>query len=128
MLAGGEILDACLRAEGAVESYAPERISALQAEGRAVFLNVTAAWCVTCKVNEGIALSGDDFWQALADRGVTYMKGDWTRQDPALTELLERFGRAGVPLYVLYPRNGGPPRLLPQVLTPAIVEQAFADA
>ncbi len=115
-------------ADGMAERYDPARIQSVLAGGGAVFLNVTAAWCVTCKVNERLALSGDGFRRALAERGVTYMKGDWTRRDPRITALLERFGRAGVPLYVVFPRGGGAPRVLPQVLTDTIVREALAAA
>ncbi len=69
----------------------------------------------TCKVNEKIAF-GDDFQQALKENGVTYLVGDWTARDPEISALLEKFGRVGVPLYAVFPRNGDP-ILLPQILT-----------
>ena len=80
------------------------RLAALRAEGRPVFVNMTAAWCVTCLVNERVAIGSDAVHRAFADRHVAYLKGDWTRQDPQITEYLRENGREGVPLYVYYPR------------------------
>jgi thiol:disulfide interchange protein DsbD len=72
-------------------------------------------------VNERIALSSDTVKKAFADRNVAYLKGDWTRADPAISEFLRQHGRDGVPLYVLYPANGGAPVVLPQILTAGAV-------
>ena len=68
-----------------------------------MFVNMTAAWCVTCLVNERVAISSDAVRHAFADHHVTYMKGDWTRQDPQITNYLRENGRDGVPLYVYLP-------------------------
>ena len=68
---------------------------------------MTAAWCVTCLVNERIALSSDAVKRAFAERKVAYLKGDWTRADPAISDFLREHGRDGVPLYVLFPPKGG---------------------
>jgi thiol:disulfide interchange protein len=108
---------AATTAEAGAEAFSPERLAALRAEGRPVFVNMTAAWCVTCLVNERVALSTDTVRQAFAAGGVTYLKGDWTRQDPAITEFLRQNGRDGVPLYVFYPAAGGQLVVLPQILT-----------
>ncbi len=78
---------------------------------------MTAAWCITCLANERVALSADTVREALAAHDVAYLKGDWTRHDEAITRYLQRYGRNGVPLYVLYPPGGGMPRVLPQLLT-----------
>ena len=94
----------------------PSRLAALRAEGQPVFVNMTAAWCVTCLVNERVAISSDAVRHAFADRHVTYLKGDWTRQDPQITDYLRENGRDGVPLYVYYPPRGQP-AVLPQILT-----------
>ncbi len=102
------------------------RIAELRASGQPVFLNLTAAWCVTCLVNERVALRTDAVQNALANHGVTYLEGDWTDRNPEITALLEEFGRAGVPLYVIYPPRGTP-RVLPQVLTPAMVVDALDE-
>ena len=108
------------------EPYSAERLAAAQAEGRPVLVNMTAAWCITCLVNERVALSTRRVAEQLAARDVLYLKGDWTNRDPAITDFLAGFGRTGVPIYVLYPRVGEP-RVLPQILTPAIVESAIAS-
>ena len=100
------------------------RIAELRAAGEPVFLNLTAAWCVTCLVNERVALRTDAVQDAFARHRITYLEGDWTDRDPDITALLEEFGRAGVPLYVIYPPRGEP-RVLPQMLTPAMVISAL---
>ncbi|AUN95392.1 protein-disulfide reductase DsbD family protein [Pseudazoarcus pumilus] len=108
------------------EPYAPERFDALRAEGRAVFVNMTAAWCITCIVNEQVALERADVAAAFAERDIAYLKGDWTNQDAAITAVLERFGRSGVPLYLYYPPGAGSEAVvLPQILTPDIVLDAI---
>jgi thiol:disulfide interchange protein DsbD len=112
----------------AYEAYSPERLSALQAEGRPVFVNYTAAWCVTCQVNERVAFSTRIAAEAFEASGTVYLKADWTRRDAVIAEDLARFGRAGVPLYLVYPAGGGEPRILPQLLTPDIVARAVQDA
>jgi DsbC/DsbD-like thiol-disulfide interchange protein/cytochrome c biogenesis protein CcdA len=98
------------------EPFSAARLAALRAEGQPVFVNMTAAWCVTCLVNERVALSTDAVRRAFADNHVTYLKGDWTRQDPEITRYLRENGRDGVPLYVYYPPRGQPD-VLPQLLT-----------
>ncbi|MFL5252559.1 MAG: protein-disulfide reductase DsbD family protein [Rhodopila sp.] len=108
---------AAATAEPGTETFSPERLAALRAEGRPVFVNMTAAWCVTCLVNERVALGTDAVQQAFAAGGVAYLKGDWTRQDPVITGFLRQNGRDGVPLYVFYPAHGGQQVVLPQILT-----------
>ena len=98
-------------------AYSASRLAALRAEGRPVFVNMTAAWCVTCLVNERVALSSEAVRQAFDKRNVAYLKGDWTRADPAISEFLREHGRDGVPLYVLYPPHDEAPVILPQILT-----------
>lgn len=100
--------------------FDPTRVKSLHAEGKPVFVTVTAAWCLTCKVNEKLALSTPEFQAWLHDKNVTYLVADWTRRDAVITEYLKSFDRQGVPLYVYYPPHGEP-RMLPQILTPAIV-------
>ena len=99
------------------EGFTPERLAALRAAGKPVFVNMTAAWCVTCLLNERVAIGTDAVRDAFAADDVTYLKGDWTRQDPAITEFLRQNGRNGVPLYVFFPSGGGQPKVLPQILT-----------
>jgi thiol:disulfide interchange protein len=99
------------------EPYSDARLAELRAQGHPVFVNLTADWCLTCKFNERAALATDAVRNAMAQHGVVVLKGDWTRSDPAITRVLERFNRAGVPLYLLYGPSGEP-TVLPQVLTP----------
>lgn len=111
------------------EAFTPARLTALRAEGRPVFVDATAAWCVTCLVNERVALSPAPVREAFARYGVVYLKADWTRQNPDITALLRRFGRDGVPLYVVFPAaQGGAPEVLPQVLTEGVVLDALKRA
>ncbi len=109
------------------EPYTPARLAEARAAGRPTFVNMTAAWCITCLVNERVALANAATAAAFAARDLLYLKGDWTNRDPAITAYLAGFGRSGVPLYVYYP-PGGEPRVLPQLLTPSIVQQALAAA
>ncbi len=106
--------------ESGAEPFSAARLAALRAEGRPVFVNMTAAWCVTCLVNERVAIKTEAVQRAFAEHHVTYLKGDWTRQDPQITEYLRQNGRDGVPLYVYYPSHGQP-TVLPQILTDNIV-------
>lgn len=108
------------------EPYSPERLAQLRAQGKPVFVNLTASWCITCLVNERVALSTDEVREAFVREGVTYLKGDWTRQDPRITELLKQHDRSGVPLYLFYPAGtGSDAQVLPQLLTPGIVTTAL---
>ena len=88
------------------------------AEHQPVFVNLTAAWCITCLVNERTALDSEAVRHAFAERHVVALKGDWTRQDPEIAAFLQQFGRSGVPLYLLYDK-AGTPTVLPQILTEA---------
>jgi thiol:disulfide interchange protein DsbD len=108
------------------ETWSRERVNALQRDDRAVLVNFTAAWCITCKVNEQVALTTDAVRRALDERGIVYLKADWTRRDPVITEELRRYGRSGVPLYLLYPAGQGSPVVLPQILTEDLVLQALS--
>jgi thiol:disulfide interchange protein/DsbC/DsbD-like thiol-disulfide interchange protein len=107
----------------------PEAITKHRGEGRAVLVDFTADWCLSCKVNERVALSGDEFAETMRSSSAVAMKADWTRSDPRISEALSRFGRSGVPLYVVYPSD--PAReaiVLPQILTPAMVREAIEKA
>ena len=112
--------------EGAVE-YSAEKLEQLRRDGRVVFVNMTADWCVSCKANERTVLGRDAFRASLERAGAVYMKGDWTDVDPEITAFLERHKAVGVPLYVVYPRQGEP-RVLPTILTQGIVDEALAEA
>jgi thiol:disulfide interchange protein len=111
--------------EASTEAYTPQRLAALRAAGRPVFVNMTAAWCVTCLVNERVAISTDAVRKAFAKDDVAYLKGDWTRQDSAITAFLRENGRDGVPLYVFFPAGGGRQEILPQILTESEVLQVL---
>ncbi len=109
-------------------AYTPAALAALRTAGKPVFLNFTAAWCITCQANDRVALSSQRIAKAFADRGVTYMVGDWTRRDGDIAAALAEHGRAGVPLYLVYPKGGGEPVVLPQILTEDIVLAALDKA
>jgi thiol:disulfide interchange protein DsbD len=102
------------------QAFSVGRIDELRAAGRPVFVNFTAAWCITCKVNEATALSSHRVRAAFATHNVAYVEGDWTRQNPEITQFLRKFGQPGVPFYLFYPADSKrPPRILPQLLTEA---------
>ena len=109
------------------EPYAPARLAALRAENRPVFVNATAAWCITCLVNDEAALSGARVHRAFAERHVAYLVADWTRRDPAITALLSAYGRSGVPLYLYYAPGAPEPKVLPQILTEGEVLAVLGD-
>jgi thiol:disulfide interchange protein DsbD len=107
------------------EPWSVARVAALRAEGRPVFVNATAAWCITCQVNERVALRGAAVQDLFAARNVAYLKADWTRGDPAIGALLQEHGRAGVPLYLFWAPGATEPVLLPQLLTEGIMIEAL---
>ena len=96
--------------------YSPQALTDLKAQGKPVFVDFTAAWCVTCQVNKRVALNTDKVRSRFADSGIVRMKADWTNRDETITRALAEFGRNGVPLYVLYDRSGQP-TVLPELLT-----------
>ncbi len=103
-------------------------VQAARAEGRPVLVNFTADWCVTCKINERTSLSSPEAKRALEAANAVYLVGDWTRRDDAITAELQRHGRSGVPLYLLYSPGSDEPRVLPQLLTGGLVVQALNEA
>lgn len=105
--------------------YNRDQLDALRAEGRTVFVNMTADWCTTCKLNERTVLSGETFHDALRAVDAVYMKGDWTNVDPAITAFLDEHGAVGVPLYVVFKGGDQPGQVLPTLLTGAIVDAAL---
>jgi thiol:disulfide interchange protein DsbD len=117
-------------AEAAIpyEAWSPEKVAAAQAAGKPVFVNFTAAWCVTCQVNEKVALSRQGVADAFSQTGAVYLKGDWTRKDAVIEAELARHGRAGVPLYLVYGAKGGEAVVLPQILTEGLIVRALNDA
>ncbi len=119
---------AAAKTEQIWEAYSPARLQALRDEGRPVFLNFTAAWCITCLVNERVVLSTEVVKNGFKQSRVVYLKGDWTNRDRDIGDKLAEFARSGVPLYVVYPAGDGAPRVLPQILTPETVLEALAEA
>jgi thiol:disulfide interchange protein len=103
------------------QGFAPDRLRAELEQGHTVFVDFTAAWCLTCKFNEASVLESQDVREAFQRRGIVKMKADWTNGDPVITKLLRQFGRPGVPLYVLYPGKNEEPIVFPELLTKSMV-------
>ncbi|HOB02075.1 MAG TPA: thioredoxin family protein, partial [Casimicrobium huifangae] len=97
----------------------------LNAEGKPVFVDFTAAWCVSCQANKRLVLTRTEIEQAFAAKNVTLMRADWTNRDERITQALTAMGRSGVPVYVLH-APGKPAQLLPELLTTGIVKEALA--
>ncbi len=115
------------RADGVV-AFTSEKLAALRKEGKAVFVDIGADWCTTCKVNERAVLHTDAFRELLKRTGTVFMVGDWTDPNPQIEDFLREFHAVGVPLYVMFPQGGGPGHALPTVLTPSTVRQALEPA
>jgi thiol:disulfide interchange protein len=109
------------------QPWSAEAVGRFQSQGRPVFVDFTASWCLSCQVNERVALSKPEVEKAFADSNVVLMRADWTRYDDNITRTLNGFGRSGVPTYALYVPGESQPRLLPEVLTPGIVTDALAQ-
>ena len=109
----------------AQEPFSAARLASLRAEGRPVFVDLTADWCLTCVVNERVALSPAAVRAAFAAQDVVYLRGDWTRDDPEITRFLRQQGRQGVPLYLVYRKGAANPLTLPQILTGTDVLKAL---
>ena len=104
------------------QRFDSQQLNSLRESGQAIFVNMTAAWCITCLANEKVALSSNKLKAFFKDNQITYLKGDWTNQDAEITQYLQSFGRNSVPLYVYYPAkhdgaDSTPPIVLPQILT-----------
>ncbi len=111
---------------GAWEPWSADAVSRYQSQGRPVFVDFTASWCLSCQVNERVALSQPEVQKAFGDANVALLKADWTQHDEAIGDALASLGRSGVPAYVLYVPGESSPRLLPEVLTPGIVTGELA--
>jgi thiol:disulfide interchange protein DsbD len=109
------------RLRGDWQAFTPERLQAELEQGRFVFVDFTAAWCLTCKFNEANVLESAEVRKAFQRHGIVKLKADWTNGDPAITKLLQHFGRPGVPLYVLYPGKNEEPIVFPELLTKSMV-------
>ncbi len=108
-------------------SFSRAALAELRAEGKAVYVDATAAWCITCQLNKKIALDTKRTQQAFKDNNVTLMVADWTSKNPEITEFLRKFGYNGVPLNVFYPAGGGEPTVLPQILSEETVINAISQ-
>lgn len=112
-------------APGAWHAYDNEKIVLARAEGQGVFIDFTAAWCITCQVNKKVVLDTAAVDQLFTVNQVLRIRADWTRYDPEITAALAAFGRNSVPVYVYYPPDGSQPKLLPQVLTVDMIRSLF---
>jgi thiol:disulfide interchange protein DsbD len=113
-------------AEGGKLAWSDQIVAELRRDGRPVFVDVTADWCITCKANEAAVLLTEDVSRAFDDHGVVYMVADWTNHDARIAALLERHGRTGIPLYLMYPADTRlEPLILPQLLTRKTVLEAL---
>lgn len=104
------------------------RIKAAQQNGQPVFVDFTADWCISCKVNERTVLASDDVQTAIKTHNILMMKADWTRRDERIRLILSKYGKAGVPMYLVYSPHQQTPEVLPEVLTPSLVVKALARA
>jgi thiol:disulfide interchange protein DsbD len=116
-----KMASASSRLPGDWQAFTPERLQGELEQGHSVFVDFTAAWCLTCKFNEASVLESADVREAFQRHAVVKMKADWTNGDPVITKLLQHFGRPGVPLYVLYPGKNEQPIVFPEVLTKSMV-------
>ncbi len=110
------------------EPWSEDAVSGYLAEGRPVFVDFTASWCLSCQVNERVALHQPEVEQAFKAKNVVLMKADWTRHDEGITKALEGLGRSGVPTYALYVPGQSDAQVLPEVLTPGIVDGGGGEA
>ena len=110
---------------GIWQPWSEEAVSRYQTQGRPVFVDFTASWCLSCQVNERVALNQTSVQNAFRVANVALLRADWTRHDEAITQALTELGRSGVPAYALYTPGEKIPRLLPEVLTPGIVTDAL---
>jgi thiol:disulfide interchange protein/DsbC/DsbD-like thiol-disulfide interchange protein len=116
------------RLRGDWQVFTPERLQRELEQGRAVFVDFTAAWCLTCKFNEANVLENGAVREAFQRHGIVKLKADWTNGDPAITKLLQQFGRPGVPLYILYPGKNEAPIVFPELLTKSMVLEKLETA
>ena len=107
------------------EAWSTARVTQLQAENRPIFVDFTAAWCVTCKVNEKVVLDQNRTQKLFADTNTAFLIADWTNKNDTIAQELAKYGRAGVPLYLVYNQNSVNPAILPQVLTYDVIKDAI---
>ena len=109
------------------QPWSADAVTVARREGRAVFVDFTAAWCVTCQVNKRLVLNRDSVQTRFRDSNIVLMVADWTNRDPEISAALDSLGRSGVPVYVMYPAGGGEPKLLPELLTESMVLDAIDE-
>ncbi len=119
---------AALAVATAPVAWSPKTVATLRAAGQPIMVDFSASWCITCQVNEKVALSTDAVKTALRTTGTTFMIADSTNYNAQINEAMAGFGASGLPLYVVYPADGRPPVVLPQVLTKDIVVDALTKA
>ncbi|WP_342755505.1 thioredoxin family protein [Pantoea sp. MBD-2R] len=112
----------------AAVAWSPQNVDAIKGQGKPILVNFTASWCITCQVNDRSSLSTQAVKTAMAQTSTIYMVADSTKYNPDVEQALSDFGQGGLPLYVVYPADGGKPVVLPQVLTPRIVISALEHA
>jgi thiol:disulfide interchange protein DsbD len=122
------IASADSRLRGDWQAFTPEKLQAELGQGHTVFVDFTAAWCLTCKFNEANVLESNAVREAFQRHAIVKLKADWTNGDPVITKLLKEFGRPGVPLYVLYPGKSGDPIVFPELLTKGMVLEKLETA
>ena len=125
---GADLAGDQLTAEVTKAKWTPQAVEAQRGHGKAIFVDFTASWCITCQVNEKTSLSTQAVKEAIAKTGTLYMVADSTKFNPDVDDTMSEFGQGGLPMYLVYPADGGPPKVLPQVLTPSIVVNALNQA
>lgn len=109
------------------QGYSSTAVSQARGTGHGVFIDFTAAWCINCQVNDSFVLQNHEVVKAFKDQGIVAFKADWTRYDPAITQVLSSLGRDSIPVYVYYPPGAGTPIILPQLITPKMILERVRD-
>jgi thiol:disulfide interchange protein DsbD len=110
------------------QPWSPQQVTALRSEGRAILVDFTATWCITCQVNKSTTLKSSGVQKVMADTNTAFLVADWTNKDKVIGEELARHGAAGIPFYLIYPASGGEPLKFDGLLTPGQIEQAIREA